>query len=166
LRITAPVRTLVDLAPQLPPRALELAVNEAQVLGLVTPQDLTAALGGRPGAARLRAVLDDLPLPTRSELERRMARLLRRAGLPLPRSQASVLRFTVDFLWERERVIVEVDGFGTHGTRMRFEDDRARDAALLAAGYRVLRFTWRQLTEQPELVVSRLAAVLARGVAA
>jgi very-short-patch-repair endonuclease len=95
-----------------------------------------------------------------------MARLLRRAGLPLPRTQARMLGYTVDFLWPAERVVVEVDGFGPHRTRMRFETDRARDAALLAAGYRVLRFTWRQLLHEPELVIARVAAVLSQRLAA
>jgi very-short-patch-repair endonuclease len=60
------------------------------------------------------------------------------------------------------RVIVEVDGFHAHGSRLRFETDRSRDTALLAAGYRVLRFTWRQLSEEPEVVAARLAVVLAQ----
>jgi very-short-patch-repair endonuclease len=79
-----------------------------------------------------------------------------------PQTNARVLGYEVDFLWERERVVVEVDGFRAHGTRLRFETDRERDTALVAAGYRVLRFTWRQLVEQPEVVAARLAVVLAR----
>ena len=63
-------------------------------------------------------------------------------------------------------MIVETDGFGAHGTRMRFESDRARDANLLAPGYQVLRFTWRQLVETPEVVAARLAVVLAARAAA
>jgi very-short-patch-repair endonuclease len=169
LRLTSPARTLLDLAAVLAERELEIAVNEAEVLGLVRPSQLRALLarGSRPrGAATLGALLADVPLPTRSELERRMLVLLERVGLPLPRTQARVLRYTVDFLWPRERVVVEMDGFGPHGTRMRFEADRARDAALVAAGYRVLRFTWRQLAEQPEVVAARLAVVLAQSSAA
>jgi very-short-patch-repair endonuclease len=165
LHVTSPARTLRDLASVLSERDLEHAVNEAQVLGLVRPHDLHSLLaeGTRPrGAVKLRALLTDLPQVTWSELERRMRVLIDRVGLPRPRTQARVLRYTVDFLWPAERVVVEVDGFGPHGTRMRFEDDRARDAALVAAGYRVLRFTWRQLDHEPELVAARLAVVLAR----
>jgi very-short-patch-repair endonuclease len=164
LRLTSPARTLVDLAAVAPAPEVERAINEAEVLRLATPAQVRAVLDGisrARGAALLRELLDDLPFPTQSELERRMSGLLRRAGLPLPRAQARVLRYTVDFLWERERVIVEVDGFGAHGTRMRFETDRSRDASLVAAGYRVLRFTWRQLVKEPEIVIARLAAVLA-----
>jgi very-short-patch-repair endonuclease len=67
----------------------------------------------------------------------------------------------VDFLWPEQRLIVETDGFGAHGTRRAFERDRQRDARLQAAGYRVLRFTWRQLLDEPEVVAARLAAALA-----
>jgi very-short-patch-repair endonuclease len=165
LRVTSPVRTLLDLAAVLPDRDLEVTLHEAEVLGLVRPADVRALLarGSRPrGAATLRALLSDRPRPTRSELEGRMRALAERVGLPPPRAQARLLRYTVDFLWPRERVVVEVDGFAAHGTRMRFESDRARDAALVAAGYRVLRFTWRQLVGQPEVVAARLAVVLAQ----
>jgi very-short-patch-repair endonuclease len=169
LRITCPARTLLDLAAILPTDELERAANEAQVLGLATATEIHTQLGaasGRRGAATLRAVLTAGPRLTRSELERRMHALADRVGLPRPRNQARVLGYTVDFLWPRERVIVETDGFGAHGTRMRFESDRSRDAALLAAGYRVLRFTWRQLVETPEVVAARLAVVLAHSTAA
>ncbi|MGH2888051.1 MAG: DUF559 domain-containing protein [Solirubrobacteraceae bacterium] len=60
------------------------------------------------------------------------------------------------------RVVVEVDGFATHGTRAAFERDRRRDQILLAAGYTVIRVTWRQLVEQPLAFVARLAQALAR----
>src|SRR4051812_259173 len=167
LRVTSPLRTLLDLAVVATDRELEVAVNEAQVLGLVRPTELrrVVARSRHRGVTRLRRLLDEAAPPTRSELERRMRALVRRVGLPIPRTQVRLLRYTVDFLWPDERVVVEVDGFAAHGTRMRFESDRERDAALVAAGYRVLRFTWRQLVEQPEVVAARLAVVLARAAA-
>jgi very-short-patch-repair endonuclease len=169
LRVTSPARTLLDLAAMLPRHELDRAANEAQVLGLTTPEEMRALLARTTsrhrGAATLRAVLGAGPRLTRSELERRMHALVGRLGLPSPCNQARVLGYTVDFLWPRERVIVETDGFGAHGTRHRFESDRARDARLLAAGYTVLRFTWRQLVETPEIVAARLAVVLAQAAA-
>ena len=170
LRVTSPARTLLDLAATLPRHELDRAANEAQVLGLTAPAEMRALLARTTsrhrGAATLRAVVTAGPRLSRSELERRMHALADRVGLPRPRNQARVLGYTVDFLWPRERVIVETDGFGAHGTRMRFESDRSRDAALQAAGYRVLRFTWRQLVETPEVVAARLAVVLAHSTAA
>jgi very-short-patch-repair endonuclease len=64
--------------------------------------------------------------------------------------------YTVDFLWPEARLIAEVDGWESHGTRSAFEADRVRDAWLGSRGYRVVRFTWRQVTRQgPE--VARVA---------
>jgi very-short-patch-repair endonuclease len=57
--------------------------------------------------------------------------------------------------------VVEVDGYGTHGGRVAFERDRRRDQVLVAAGYRVIRITWRQLTQEPYGVIARLAQALA-----
>lgn len=67
-----------------------------------------------------------------------------------------------DAVWLDHRLVVEVDGFAAHGSRDAFERDRRRDQQLVAAGYRTLRVTWRQLTGEPEAVVARLAAALAR----
>jgi very-short-patch-repair endonuclease len=90
-----------------------------------------------------------------------MLRLLRAAELPTPRVNARVGRFEVDFLWPAHRLIVEVDGYAYHSDRRAFERDRRRDATLAAAGYLVVRITWRQLTETPEAVIARLASALA-----
>lgn len=97
---------------------------------------------------------------TRSELERLFLRLCRRRHLPLPEVNVRMGPFEVDFLWREARVTVETDGFRHHGDRLAFERDRARDAALQAMGYRVLRFTYRQVREDPDAVVRRLRAVL------
>ncbi len=55
-----------------------------------------------------------------------------------------------------------VSGAGDGVTRSEAERDRRRDADLAAAGFRVIRVTWRQLTDEPEAVVARFAAALAR----
>jgi very-short-patch-repair endonuclease len=66
----------------------------------------------------------------------------------------------VDAVWDRQRLIVEVDGYHSHGTRPQFERDRTKDAQLMLAGYRVLRVTWRQLTREPTVVIATIAAAL------
>lgn len=58
--------------------------------------------------------------------------------------------------------MVETDGREIHGTRAAFERDRARDARLTAAGYRVVRFTWRQVIGEPATVAGLVRACLAR----
>jgi very-short-patch-repair endonuclease len=155
LRVTTPARTLADLASRLTPRDFERAVNEALVQGLTTHAQLTAALPSRSS----RALVAE-PTLTRSEAEERLQHLIRRARLPRPRPNVRVGPYEVDFLWPLQRLVVEVDGYAFHSTRTAFERDRAKDAALVAQGYRVIRVTWRQIVHEPEAVIARLAAAL------
>ena len=68
--------------------------------------------------------------------------------------------YEVDFLWRDRAVIAETDGFRHHGSRAAFESDRARDAELQRLGYRVLRFTYRQVWDSPGEVVASVCALL------
>ena len=70
-----------------------------------------------------------------------------------------------DFYFPAHRLVVETDGWATHQTKQAFEADRAKDAALTAAGYRVMRFTWRQLRDDPDTVAERIRAGCSRAVA-
>lgn len=161
--VTTAARTLADLAAAWKRRDLARAVEQAFVLRAATEAELRAAAEGRRrGAARLRDVLDEVVEPslTRSEAERRLLELIRRGRLPHPVTNTRVDRYEVDVLWPRERLVAEVDGFAFHSTRQAFERDRARDAALQLAGYRVVRITWRQLVREPHAVVATLAAAL------
>lgn len=146
--VTSAVRTLTDLASTGSPE-LDRAVNEAISRRLATPEEL-------------RHLTPDSPTLTRSEAERRLLALVRRAGLPRPRTNVRVAGHEVDALWAAQRLVVEVDGYAFHASRTAFERDRRRDADLIAAGYRVLRITWRQIAEQPEALAARLGAALAR----
>jgi very-short-patch-repair endonuclease len=89
-----------------------------------------------------------------------MLALCRRHRLPLPEVNAKLDRFEVDFWWRDQRLVVEVDGWGSHRTRTAFEEDRARDARLEVLGYRVVRFTWRQLTADAGAVAQTIRALL------
>jgi len=71
-----------------------------------------------------------------------------------------ILGKEVDFFWPDARLIVETDGAATHLTRTAFENDRRRDAMLTRAGYRVIRFTWRQLNNEPDLVAATVRDLL------
>jgi very-short-patch-repair endonuclease len=168
LPVTAPARTLIDFAALGSQEELIGALAEARVLRLVTDRELMAAMERsplRPGVARLRAALDDETglgrQRTRNDAERRLLGLIAEAGLPRPVANVRVCGFEVDLLWPSERVVVEFDGWGAHGHRAAFERDHRRGQILAAAGYRVLRVTWRQLTEEPLAVVVRLAQTLA-----
>ncbi len=166
IRVTTPSRTLLDLAEVVPRRALERALDESEHLRLFDLRALRAAVvanPGRIGAARLAAALLEHMAGTtltRSELEERFLELCRRHRLPAPLVNTRLGGFEVDFYWPDAALVVETDGRASHGTRAAFERDRARDAALTAAGYRVVRFTWRQVTAEPAAVAARLEALL------
>lgn len=161
LPLTNPARTVRDLAPLLSQHELDRVTEQAQVLNLATKVAIEGLLDGGRGTAALRRALYDEPSLTRSEAERLLRRLIREARLPRPDTNIRIHGHEVDFVWRSRRVIVEVDGFAYHGSRAAFERDRARDADLAAAGYRVVRITWRQLTNEPHAVVARLAVLLA-----
>jgi very-short-patch-repair endonuclease len=164
--VTSPARTLIDLAEIASDRELERAYDEALTRNLATTASVTAAVQrttGRRGIKRLRALLqrDTEPAFTRSEAEERLLALVRASGLPQPEVNAAVGDHTVDFVWRNKHLAVETDGYRFHSTRAAFERDRLRDADLTARGFRVIRVTWRQLSEQPLAVVARLADALA-----
>jgi len=71
--------------------------------------------------------------------------------------------YEVDCLWRRQRLVVELDGAAAHAIRRAFESDRQRDAALVAAGFRSLRYTWRRVAREPEAVMREVRCALALG---
>ena len=133
------------------------AVERAEKAGLLrrTIPDVR-----RPGAAKLRSALARDPAATATELERRLMLLLEQYGLPRPRRQVLIGPYAVDFLWAKQRVIVEADSFEHHSSRRSFAADRRRDAELKLMGYDVIRFTWRQVTDEPVYVATTLRELL------
>jgi len=164
--VTSPARTLIDIAELLPRRRTERALGEGEYLRLVDGRALEGALEenvGRAGARCLWSILEARALGstlTRSELEERFLALCRAHRLPHPTVNARVAGVEVDFLWTEQRVIAETDGYAAHGTRAAFERDRKRDVCLQAAGYVVLRFTYRQVVDDASWVVSNLRFAL------
>jgi very-short-patch-repair endonuclease len=165
LPLTTPTRTLLDIAALIDGRGFERAFEAALTQRMTTRATIARALERAPtrrGSAQVRAILrrEVEPALTRSEAEERFLALVRRAGLPPPRVNARVGAYEVDFLWAQQRLIVEIDGFAFHSTRSAFERDRRRDSDLQAAGYRVMRLTWRQIIDEPEAVLVRVAQAL------
>ena len=139
--VTTPSRTLADLRRLLPQPQFAAALRQAEFLRLP-----------------IEAWLE--PDGTRSELEARFLALCRRHRLPKPEVNAGAGPFTVDFLWPERRLVVEVDGWDAHGTRAAFEADRERDTHLKLLGFEVVRFTWRQLRDDPAAVAAALRELL------
>jgi len=153
--VTTVPRTILDLAAVASRRQVERALNEVEVQGLtdrLSIPDLLARYPRRRGTAVLRDLLDEgagAGGVTRNDFEELFVPLLDSYGLPRPCFNADVSvagRFvSVDCLWRRERLIVELDGRAVHGTRQAFEADRERDRLLMVDDWRVMRVTWRQL---------------------
>ena len=78
--------------------------------------------------------------------------------LALPRPQVNtVIEGDVrDFCWPRWRLVVEADSYTWHRSPSALDEDRARDVPLVLAGWRVLRFTWAQVTRRAGYVRSTL----------
>jgi hypothetical protein len=171
--ITTLARTLLDLGATAPRNHLEHALgqalrNELYDHGAIV--DVLERHRGRRGTKALLRVTGDDPAFTRSALERRFLTLCRRAGLPRPLVNHTLTAldhepYEVDFFFPAHRLVVEIDGWRDHGTRVAFERDRAKDAALVAAGYAVLRFTKRQIVEDPDTVAQRVRAGCSRAFA-
>ena len=165
--VTAPILTLIDLAGQIPPAALERAVNEADRLDLVDPEGLREGArrptGARRGVGKLRALLDRHTFRlTDSELEVRFLAIVRQAGLPLPMTRQRVNGFRVDFYWPTLGLVVETDGLRYHRTPAQQARDLVRDQAHIAAGMTPLRFTHAQVRFESASVRETLVSVASR----
>jgi len=167
---TTVARTLLDLAEVLERRQVERACEQSEVervFDLREVEDVLERADGRRGAAVLRSILAEQAIGTaltRRELEALFLELCRAAGLPRPDVNAWLplepTGVEADFLWRERRLVVETDGRETHFTTWAFESDRRRDQRLMLAGWRVVRFTWRQVVEEPARVAATVGSLL------
>lgn len=162
VRLTAPARTIIDLAGTLQSQYIEPLIADAQGRRLLTKRDLEQAMDRaphRPGVALVRSLIE-APKLTRREGERRLLKLIREAGLPEPECNVAVGPYVVDVLWPDHKLIVEFDSKEWHGDHVhgRFESDRRRDGHTLALGFATKRVTWMELTAERR----ELAALLWR----
>jgi hypothetical protein len=165
--VTSPVRTLIDIAAELPPRQLERAVNEADKRDLIDPESLRAALddyAGEPGVKRLRRLLDRHTFRlSDSDLEIFFRPIAKEAGLPQPLTKRWVNGFEVDFYWPNLGLVIETDGWRYHRTASAQSRDALRDQIHTAAGLTTLRFTHHQVRYEPahvRRILSKTAATL------
>ena len=168
---TSLARTLLDVAETATRREVERAIDRAaqqELRDMRAIDDVLARANGRRGAKLLRAVLAEHRAGstlTRSELEEAFLAICRAVGLA-PDAVNLWIAFPdgggaeADFLWHAQRLIVEVDGRSVHATRRAFQSDRRRDQRLMLLGWRVVRFTWQQVTYEPAYVTRTLRGLL------
>jgi len=142
-------RTLVDLAASPALEAIFERAERHRAIRVEAIEEILASRRPAPGAAALRALLEThrpRSGPTRSVLERRLLAALRSSRLPEPvvNGTLDLDGFVIqpDLMWPAQRVLVELDGLATHGTRSAARRDRHRDRRVALAGWVGLRFTW------------------------
>ncbi len=164
------LRTLLDLGA-VDVAGVHAAVGHAIATRLATLEAIDIAVGeharrGRGGIVAVRDAVADWSIddkPADSTLEVAMSRLVERHGLPAVEFHAVIEGFEVDFRVIDSPVIVECDGWAYHGVkRDNFERDRERDARLIAAGWIVLRFTYRAITTRPKATADRIREAVER----
>lgn len=168
--ITSPERTIIDLASCVHPYRLEQAIEDAARRGLCSYQDVAnrfvgLACNSRRGTAALSRLLAERVgerVPTQAMTERRAVQLIRAAHLPEPARQIPVAlggaTVYLDLGWPHLQLAIECDGLYHHATNHQLPWDLDRQNHLLLLGWLVLRFTWRQLTEEAD----ETAAVIRR----
>ena len=176
--VTVPARLAFDLCQVLGDKAAGRAVDDLLNRELLDIPDLelvlaTLAKRGRDGTRRMRRLLDARGagfVPSESALEDLAIAVLEAAGIEAPSRQITIADTQapigrVDLVWLRAKFVLEVDSRRWHAGWSATVEDRRRDARLTAAGWRILRVTYWQLTQEPEEFVRAVRAVLARAAA-
>jgi very-short-patch-repair endonuclease len=169
--VTSAARAVLDLAADKGEAAAETALREMEYLGIYGPVSIPALLDRYPrhkGTPIVRTCLerlrDDPGGRIRSTLEEQFLPFLDAHQIPRPRLNPRLSvgndRFQVDCYWPQARLVGELDGFASHGTKRAFRADRKRDRRLLAAGYRIARITHDRLHSEPDEVAADLRASL------
>lgn len=169
---TGALRTVVDCGAVVPDWQLADMIDRGCAARLFTPGEVAAELArvrqrGRTGVRRVDRVLDEHGVDStrsRSFLNRKMARLLRRAGVPVAVAEHPVQdgRYYIDFAWPELKLAVEVDGWAVHGTPTGLRNDLHRQNELIAQGWTLLRFTWDDVCHRPEWVAQQIVGMLVR----
>lgn len=166
LRLTTPARTIVDMAGELSPRAMRRLVERAQDLKRFDATRIETVLQRDPRRPGCRPLLHLIALlqpdqdGAKSYLERLFLKLIRKAGLPPPEVNVEIEGRERDFVWRKERLIVEVDGYAFHSSRRAMRRDRARDRELTAALWRPARFTYEEVAFEPAGTADELKRLL------
>jgi very-short-patch-repair endonuclease len=166
IRVTKPLRTLLDLAAVVSQKELERAIRQAVYRRLTTTALLADAVHERTGRRGAKSMgialihLGEAPGQTRSDLEDDFLIFLRKHRLPMPELNMKTPVGEVDCMWREQRLIVELDGRDAHDSTPAFEADRERDAALQASGWRVIRITSRRMRHDGQRLASELRAIL------
>jgi hypothetical protein len=168
LPVTTAARTVTDLARTLPFGDAVVVADSALHAERVTKPELRQVLdsfASWPGVKQARRVVAFADERAGSALESAARVVFDDFGLDPPDLQATIHlprdAFLVDFYWPAHRVIAEADGPATYTAGDDLAAQFQRDRLLRDAGYKVIRFTGRELTKTPELVITRIRQAFA-----
>ena len=120
---------------------------------------------GRHGIVALRQAVQSWSIqgkPAASVLEKMMRDLFNRFDLPPFEFHPVIDGREVDFRIVGTNVLIECDGWATHGLDARgFQDDRHRDIVHAASGFITLRLTYDDVVSRPAWSARQIRAVLA-----
>jgi very-short-patch-repair endonuclease len=157
---------ILDHAVTLRASQARTVIDRAIQRNWLTSADLAERLAlPHRGNTVLRMVVRGLLAGAEAESERLLHRLLRRHRIEgwrpnYPIVQAGVVRVRIDVAFLEQRLAIEVDGYAYHSKDGAFQRDRSRQNLLILLGWTVLRFTWADLTERPDYVVSTIRSAL------
>jgi very-short-patch-repair endonuclease len=171
--VTSPMRTLVDCAGSAP-KEIGGMIEQASVLGVLDIGAVDRILDGprRQGSKKLLRMLEPWRrykpgIKIRSRMEAKLLPLLTEAALPIPQTNARLRvgrkTYEADFLWRRQKLIVEADGGRFHDNPAAGSRDSNRNHTLTAAGYQLPRLGWEDLRDRPEETMREIAALLRGG---
>lgn len=115
---------------------------------------------GRHGSAAASALLTAAADRACSQAERLLVDLLRAAGITGWELGYGYQGYLIDVAFPAQRVAIEVDGWAWHINAERFVRDRQRQNAIVNGSWRVLRFTWHDLTARPQAVLDDIRTAL------
>ncbi len=168
--VTTAARTVVDLARTTPFRSGVVVADAALASGLTSKPELgevIASCARWPGIERARSVVNFADGRSESPLESISRVAFREGGLPPPELQVWVggddgPAGRADFLWRRQRTIAEADGALKYADPESARHQLQRDAALRAAGFEVVHFSWGEIVGFPWQVISAVRAAFRR----
>ncbi len=167
--VSTAAETLLDLGAVVPLDKVRDALDRAIASKVLTPMSALAELDRRGGVgvrgtARLRELLDDAGISGShppSVLEAKTRRLISRAGLPQPECELIVGKngeYRLDFCWPALMLAIEVDGWMYHSSFAAFYGNKTRRNSLIVAGYSILEYTWKHVTQEQSNVIREMRA--------
>jgi very-short-patch-repair endonuclease/predicted transcriptional regulator of viral defense system len=168
--VTSPARTIVDCAGS-DPGGVEGMIEQAAVLRLLDIRAIDRIVDGprRQGTRGLLRAVEPWRryrpgIKIRSRMEAKLLPLLTEAALPIPETNARLCvggkTYEVDFLWRRQKLVVETDGGRFHDNPAAGKRDSERNRAFDEAGYRIPRLGWEDLRDRPEASIREIARLL------